>query len=226
MNKKQIRLTESDLKQIVKESVNKILKESEGLNAMPYLNTNEFDRGFNPSQDKNDEINASWEAIDQEYGTPDIDFNDPYRSDANKLVYRDNGMTNGIYPLDDLSNPNVIDDDNYRSFWSYNDKISPKYFRKNESKNMNKRLIRLTESDLHRIVKESVNRILSEEVDTGQVTPAHERNMMHHTSPREEEIRKKIRKLRAMIGDYEDENKDTSELVKQLKRLKKEAGYC
>lgn len=33
---------------------------------------------------------------------------------------------------------------------------------KNESKNMNKKLIRLTESDLHRIVKESVNRVLKE----------------------------------------------------------------
>lgn len=33
---------------------------------------------------------------------------------------------------------------------------------KNESKNMNKKLIRLTEGDLHRIVKESVNRILNE----------------------------------------------------------------
>ena len=32
----------------------------------------------------------------------------------------------------------------------------------NESKNMNKKLIRLTESDLHKIIKESVNRILSE----------------------------------------------------------------
>lgn len=35
----------------------------------------------------------------------------------------------------------------------------------NESKNMNKKLIRLTESDLHRIVKESVNRILKEYSD-------------------------------------------------------------
>ena len=34
--------------------------------------------------------------------------------------------------------------------------------RKNESKNMNKKLIRLTESDLHKIVKESVNRIMEE----------------------------------------------------------------
>jgi hypothetical protein len=32
----------------------------------------------------------------------------------------------------------------------------------NESKNINKKLIRLTESDLHKIVKESVNRILNE----------------------------------------------------------------
>ena len=36
---------------------------------------------------------------------------------------------------------------------------------KNESKHMNKKLIRLTESDLHRIVKESVNRILRESID-------------------------------------------------------------
>ena len=34
---------------------------------------------------------------------------------------------------------------------------------------MNKRLIRLTESDLHRIVKESVNRILRENADYAEV---------------------------------------------------------
>ena len=34
---------------------------------------------------------------------------------------------------------------------------------KNESKHMNKKLIRLTEQDLHRIVKESVNRVIKEE---------------------------------------------------------------
>lgn len=33
---------------------------------------------------------------------------------------------------------------------------------KNESKNMNKKLIRLTESDLHKIVRESVKRVLNE----------------------------------------------------------------
>ena len=35
---------------------------------------------------------------------------------------------------------------------------------------MNKKLIRLTESDLHRIVKESVNKVLNEE-DGGKFTP-------------------------------------------------------
>ena len=35
-----------------------------------------------------------------------------------------------------------------------------------ESKNMNKKLIRLTESDLHKIVKEAINKILNEVGDT------------------------------------------------------------
>ena len=39
---------------------------------------------------------------------------------------------------------------------------SKKHKSKNESRNMNKKLIRLTENDLHKIVKESVNRILKE----------------------------------------------------------------
>lgn len=48
MNKKQvIRLTESDLHRIIKESVNRILKEDEG-NRLPYPydEYNEFDRGM------------------------------------------------------------------------------------------------------------------------------------------------------------------------------------
>jgi hypothetical protein len=41
---------------------------------------------------------------------------------------------------------------------------------KNESKNMNKKLIRLTEGDLHRIVKESVRRVLRETDELTQET--------------------------------------------------------
>ena len=43
---------------------------------------------------------------------------------------------------------------------------------KNESRHMNKKLIRLTESDLHRIVKESVNRVIKESdggIDPNQI---------------------------------------------------------
>ena len=42
--------------------------------------------------------------------------------------------------------------------------LKPSNNRLNCNTNMNKKLIRLTESDLHRIVKESVNRILNERV--------------------------------------------------------------
>lgn len=47
-------------------------------------------------------------------------------------------------------------------FKSVYDSIEKYKQRKNESKNMNKKLIRLTESDLHKIVKESVNKIINE----------------------------------------------------------------
>ena len=40
--------------------------------------------------------------------------------------------------------------------------------KENKETNMNKKLIRLTESDLHRIVKESVNRVLNEIGDTNR----------------------------------------------------------
>lgn len=48
----------------------------------------------------------------------------------------------------------------YREEMDEPDDIDINY--ENESKNMNKKLIRLTENDLHRIVKESVNRVINE----------------------------------------------------------------
>ena len=49
-----------------------------------------------------------------------------------------------------------------------------KYGIKLETKNMNKKLIRLTESDLHRIVKESVNRVMKEGVEFSSEDPQEE----------------------------------------------------
>ncbi len=51
---------------------------------------------------------------------------------------------------------------------------SKKHKSKNESKTMNKKLIRLTEGDLHRIVKESVNRVLKEGVEFSSEDPQEE----------------------------------------------------
>ena len=56
--------------------------------------------------------------------------------------------------------PKKITDDNWMEYGMPADEET------NESKNMNKKLIRLTESDLHRIVKESVDNLLNEIGDT------------------------------------------------------------
>lgn len=45
---------------------------------------------------------------------------------------------------------------------------------------MNKKLIRLTESDLHRIVKESVKRVLREELDVNKFFVADEGDGMYN----------------------------------------------
>ena len=94
---------------------------------------------------------------------------------------------------------------------------------------MNKKLIRLTESDLHRIVKESVNRVLSE----AQYTPkklasvdfygkellekyrvlcmrmkSYERDLRYELTPDEEaQVQSKLRELRQKINDIYDECK-------------------
>ena len=84
-----------------------------------------------------------------------------------------------------------------------------------ESKNMNKKIIRLTESDLHRIVKESVNRILREDerhawelkddgidefgMDSGYPTP--ETAKKYHAVYDNDYIGRRINMARAMGQD-------------------------
>ena len=82
---------------------------------------------------------------------------------AKKTIFRENYLTH---------KPNGFTPDEYEK---YGRKLDSHSFRKNinkekenkepqkESRNMSKNIIRLTESDLHRIVKESVQRILREE---------------------------------------------------------------
>ena len=155
MNKKQIRLTESDLKQIVKESVNRIVKESDELDANDwkarYLKNAHYPN--EPVDMKDIENKASWEAFDDNvnslYGQRGC-YDDDYASQA----YADD-------PLSDfygLENKNTYDLKGYLAKRKLN-KLT-----KNESKDMNKKLIKLTEGDLHKIVKESVNKVLTEQM--------------------------------------------------------------
>ena len=72
---------------------------------------------------------------------------------------------------------------------------------------MNRKLIRLTESDLHRIVKESVNRVLNESkyeagYDSGQFLCKTQVEMYG-----EEEAAEKIRKELEMREYWEEENR-------------------
>ena len=154
MNKKQIRLTESDLKQIVKESVNRIVKESDELDANDWKARYLRDAHY-PIDMKDIENKASWETFDDNvnslYGQRGC-YNDDYASQA----YADDPFSD-FYGLE---NKNTYDLKGYLAKRKLN-KLA-----KNESKNMNKKLIRLTESDLHKIVKESVNRVLNEIGDT------------------------------------------------------------
>ena len=83
---------------------------------------------------------------------------------------------------------------------------------------MNKKLIRLTESDLHNIIKESVKRLLREEVDTGQVPAQSEKKSTASNLP--DSVSKEIMNLRRQIEKLDDEGKDTSELTNKIKKLK------
>ena len=62
---------------------------------------------------------------------------------------------------------------------------------------MDKKLIRLTESDLHNIVKESVNRILKEDVDVDYLESRREEML--------QKIKVMINKIDSMISEYANE---------------------
>ena len=80
-----------------------------------------------------------------------------------------------------------------------------------------KKVIRLTESELKRMVIESVQRILKEEVDLGQIDAMRDR-------PRAKELpieaKREIRRLRYLIDDYESEGKDTTKLTNAIRKIK------
>lgn len=78
---------------------------------------------------------------------------------------------------------------------------------------------------LRGVVNEAINKVLSEEIDTGQVPSAWEKKHKKQESPEEREIRAKIRKLRRKISEYEEDGRDISGLQRRIAALKKKAGY-
>lgn len=186
MNKKLARLTESYLHRVVKESLRKFIKEEQldaepnyrgtrgdfedvtsSYSKMPKGYDNDLSTGrdgdftvdrvasLNKNYDsetypylKDIENKASWEAFDAArdsmYGYGNDDYYDsPVEKDSPK-IFRD---------LENINGYSDADFDVLGTEWNK---------AKNESRNMNKKFIRLTESDLHRIVKESINRVINE----------------------------------------------------------------
>ena len=79
----------------------------------------------------------------------------------------------------------------------------------NESKIINKKLIRLTESDLRNIVKESVKKIINENHFTRNMAHITEDDMINH------EINN-AKKILQLIDDWKEEKLSPEETVKQM----------
>lgn len=99
--------------------------------------------------DKNSEMHSDWKTLQSQR-----DMRNHKADTAYKHYYRKNSL--------DMSKKASKPGEYVDYIGDEIDAVTKNNPWKNESKNMNKKLIRLTESDLHRIVKESVNKILNE----------------------------------------------------------------
>ena len=94
---------------------------------------------------------------------------------------------------------------------------------------MNKKLIRLTESDLHKIVKESVNRILKEDIlPNGQGTDWDEPSD-YDNRPEEgsigEYVEQKMYKIRELVYNAQEEfGKLAEEMKEEYPSMRKDYG--
>jgi hypothetical protein len=141
MNKKLIRLTESDLHKIVKESVGKIINEIGDTPKGQEMLGRTAERAYQRAQRTSGADKKRYmRTYDDAYKTGGKSSN---KHLGGSREHFDNGRDYEYEKWADEHNGNVA-----------------------ESKTMNKKLIRLTESDLHKIVKESVNKIINEIGDT------------------------------------------------------------
>ena len=88
-------------------------------------------------------------------------------SKSGKITYWD---LNDL-PINTKQYENSIDNDVLTAIFAVADELYRNNNQLNCNTNMNKKLIRLTEQDLHRIVKESVNRVLKEDSGLPRINP-------------------------------------------------------
>ena len=88
-----------------------------------------------------------------------------------------------------------------------------------------KQVIRLNESQLSRIVKESVKRVLNEDIDMGQISSysdKEDRKLDRANFENRPEIiaaRKELRRLRNLIDDIESEGGDITPITQKLRNI-------
>ena len=89
-----------------------------------------------------------------------------------------------------------------------------------------KKTIRLTESELTNLIKESVNRIIQEEVDMGQILSAQDKEdrarsrMDFDNRPEIRAAYRELRNLRYSIEDVENEGGDITPIRKKMRNIK------
>ncbi len=88
-----------------------------------------------------------------------------------------------------------------------------------------KKTIRLTESELTNLIKESVNRIIQEEVDMGQILSAQDKEdrarsrMNFDNRPEIRAAYRELRNLRYCIEDVENEGGDITPIRKKIRNI-------
>ena len=112
--------------------------------------------------------------------------------------------------------PTKITDDNWMEYGMPADDET------NESKNMNKRLIRLTESDLHKIVKESVKRVLKEDDTQNLGINNYDPTNYDELNMKIKAIMSKVSEIRNMIEDISTSQLDVAQNAGNLDGLAEE----
>lgn len=89
-----------------------------------------------------------------------------------------------------------------------------------------KKTIRLTESELKKLIKESVNRIIQEEIDMGQIPGAQDKEdrasscMSFDNRPEIRAAYRELRNLRNSIEDVENKGGDIGQIRKKMRNIK------